>query len=69
MTVEIGKLKAAIKAEGLELDKEAIGILERVWRRLEKPDGCEWCGSHIKVGIIKGKQLVLSCCGQKIGSA
>lgn len=41
-------LEAALKAEGVELDRDALA---RAWRKVTNPGGCEHCGQHVKVGV------------------
>jgi hypothetical protein len=67
MNVQLDALKAALTAEGVELPEE---VLDRVWRKLTNPDGCEHCGQHVKVGVNKvvnrRKVFVTACCGTEI---
>lgn len=61
--LSLTKLTAALAAEGLEFDPEA---LSRAFLRLANPGGCERCGAPTKVGTFDAKGvMVLSCCGKK----
>jgi hypothetical protein len=64
--VDPKKLKAALEAEGVELNHE---VFDRVARKLANPDGCEWCGMHIKVCVMKSRKMFTACCGRLIGAS
>lgn len=57
-TVE--QLHAALTAEKVKISKE---VLTRVWRKLDNPSGCEFCGQHVKVGEVVDGKMFTKCCG------
>lgn len=61
--IKLHELKEALIAEGVKVKEE---ILNRVFRKLANPQGCEACGQHVKVGVAQGDALVTACCGEKI---
>lgn len=75
LNVRLDDLKAALKAEGIEVPD---GTLERIFRKLTNPDGCEFCGQHVKVGIYvtpsgrvapsagPNRKYVTACCRKEI---
>ncbi len=57
----------AMNAEGLKLGHE---VLERIFRRLENPAGCELCGARTKAAsVAQDGALVTNCCGATVTPA
>lgn len=61
--INLGNLKAALAAEGVNIDGV---ILDRVFRRLSNPGGCEYCGAATAVGVVKRGYIVRACCGKRM---
>lgn len=61
--ITLADLRSALDAEGVKVDDEA---LSRAYRKLRNPNGCEHCGQHVKVGVIKtsgsGHGIHTACC-------
>jgi hypothetical protein len=57
--IEFDDLLSAMGAEGLKPDK---GTMLRVFRRLANPQGCEHCGQHVKVAVMKRGKQYTACC-------
>lgn len=64
--VDLNDLKAALRAEGLEVDNK---VMDRVFRRLTMPEGCEHCGQHVKVGVVKRGKIYTACCGTLVSAS
>jgi hypothetical protein len=61
--LDLAALKAALVAEGVKLKEE---LLDKIFRKLTNPSGCENCGMHVKVGVASGNDLVTACCSTKL---
>ncbi len=61
--ISLADLQSALEAEGVQIDNEA---LTRAYRKLSVPHGCEHCGMHVKVGVVKndkeGYGVYTGCC-------
>lgn len=63
--ISLEDLKAALIAEGHEFKED---VVDRVFRRLENPSGCESCGANTKVAVASGENLVTACCDTVVAS-
>lgn len=61
--ISLDQLKNALVAEGVKIKDE---ILDRLFRKLANPSGCEFCGQPTKVAVEKGGALVTACCNAKV---
>lgn len=63
--ISLADLKSALDAEGVQIDHEA---LTRAYRKLANSSGCEHCGMHVKVGVVKndseGYGVYTGCCNK-----
>jgi len=66
--VDLAKLKQALVEEGVQLTKEVETAIERAFRKLTNPQGCDKCGMHVKVGVMVKNKLVTACCGTEVAS-
>lgn len=61
--ISLADLRSALDAEGVQVDDEA---LTRAFRKLSTPHGCEHCGMHVKVGVVKSSErgygIHTTCC-------
>lgn len=63
--IKLEELETALLAEDVQVDPVA---LRRAFRRLTAPQGCEYCGQHVKVGVVEDGIVKTACCGREVGT-